>query len=1121
MPTFLRLQTTFEALARIVWVGLVVSALSGAVAHGQAASQISGTTKDVTGAVIPGVEVTATQTDTGLNRTVMTDAGGLFVFPDLPTGPYRLEATKAGFQKFVQTGIQLQVGASPVIPVLLSVGEVSQSVEVSANASSIETEKLGVGTVMENQRVLELPLNGRNLVDMVALTPGAVQTGTSPVWSMQTGSYYSVGGGQNYGVYYSVDGAPYVHLYDATNLPYPFPDALQEFKVSTSTQGAAEGMHSGGGVSGVVKSGTNAFHGDAFEFLRNGALDARNFFAAQTDTLKRNQFGGVIGGPILKNKLFFFVGYEGTTVRQSPISTVSFVPTAAMEAGDFTAYESAACQGTNKTLPAPFVNNRISASLLSPQALAIASKLPQTSDPCGRYLTGNLVSQYLWQVPARFDYQLSAKHFIFGRYLANKVNQVVPFTLTPNNLLTTNANGADDLFQSSVLGDTYLISPTTVNSFHISVNRIAEIHPGATFLGPSDVGINAYSYITHSMDISVTGGPTVGGTVQNNLNNFDTYSTINDDVSLIRGAHQIAFGGDVTLGLVDAHFNVRSTGNFNFAGVAASSGGSGQGMVDFLRGTLSTFRESSPNPLIVSQRFMGLYAQDTWKVTQRLTLNYGLRWEPFFPQNVKNKSVYSFSVPAFEQGLVSKVYTNAPAGLTYPGDTGFNDNSAMSRQLNDLQPRVGLAWDPKGDGKTAIRAGAGIAYDFVNMQLLHNSVCFAPFCDDTTVQGPISLANPWATTPGGDPFPTCCPSSPPHGVYPIGAAQYMPIAKDIKTPEQYTWNVAIQRQVTPSWFTSASYVGSQAIHLWDLQELNPGVFLGTGPCTLSTPSGPVNYSVCSTTGNLSNRRLLNLQNPIGAESITYVTEFVSGGTQNYNGLMLNTTWRPEKNLSVNANYTWSHCIGDATIGGTVPNPGQGGPGLGLVVPNRALDRGNCVSDRRNILNLTVVGQSPRFANSALRMVGTGWTLSGIYRFSSGAPLSVLAGLDQALNGMQSSERANQVLPNTSGGTACGTSAPCVSWLNPAAFAQPALGTYGNIGALNVLGPNFWQFDMALTRQFAIHEGHHIELRGEAFNILNGVRFNNPAVALSSSSTFGRILSAQDPRILQLALKYVF
>jgi hypothetical protein len=1083
----------FAGLAAVV-------ALTASVAFSQAVSQISGVAHDMSGAVVAGAEITATALDTGVKRSTSTDESGNYTLPNLPPGPYRLEAAHTGFRTYVQTGIALQVDSNPVIPVVLGVGDVTQIVEVEANATLVETQKLGVGTVMENQRILELPLNGRTPTDLIALTGAAVQTGGSPIWSMNTGVTISVAGGQNYGVYYGLDGAPNINLYDSTNMPLPFPDALQEFKVETSTQNAQTGTHSGAQINAVTRSGSNSFHGDAFEFLRNGDLNARNFFAASRDTLKRNQFGGTVGGPILKNKLFFFAGYQGTTIRQTPISTTAFIPTALMDAGDFTTYASAACQGRPINLGGPFVNNKIAASQMSPAALKIAATLPKTSDPCGRFLTGNLVSQFLWQAPARIDYQLSEKHSIFGRWLGTKINTVAPYTLSPKNILTTTGGSTDDLSQSLTLGDTYLFSGTRVNAFRASLGRVGADHEASDFFGPTDLGINAYSNLPHEMLLTVPGAFSLGASLFAHEPIAFTFLEGNDDFSWIHGSHQFAIGGNFAHSLVDITANVRSIGNYTVNGQTT-----GLALADFLAGDLSQMRQSATNGIIVAQYLSGLYAQDTWKLKPRLTLTYGLRWEPFTPMQVKDGKVYTFSLARYNAGITSTIYHGAPAGFYYPGDPGFNGKSGMNSHYANFEPRAGLAWDPFGDGKTSIRVGAGISYDFVNEQIYANENNVAPFSGDTTVNGPVPLDNPWQGFPGGNPFPYTRSYTNP--TYTVGAV-YMPIPPDLNTPEIYTWNLTLQRQFSSSLFVSASYVGTHAIHLWDAIELNPGVFI---------PGS-------STTGNLNSRRLLNLADPVKAKYISNLTAFDDGATSNYNGMILSTAWRAVRGVSINANYTWSHCIGDQNWGGSIPNPGQNYVHLN----NRALDRGNCSfatasSDRRNLFNLTVVAQTPRLSNHALRLVASGWTASAIYRFSSGAPLTILSGLDQALIGF-SQQRANQVLPNpvsATQGSGCANVAPCISWLNASAFQQPALGTLGNLGTYNVLGPGFFQFDMALVRQFGIRERHRVEFRAEAFNVTNSLRANNPGTTLSTPSSFGNILSAQDPRIMQMAMKYTF
>src|SRR5437870_5816325 len=345
---------------RFIHIALLVFALSSADVWGQATAQISGAARDQSGAVLPGVEVMATQTETGISRTAVTNETGSYVLPNLPIGPYKIEAALPGFRTYVQSGIVLQVNSSPVINATLEVGQVSETVEVQANATLVETRNSGIGQVVENARILELPLNGRNVVELVALAgaaaPAVTLTGSSRDPFVQ--GNVSVAGGLNTGLGYKLDGADHNNPYQGSYLSMPFPDAMQEFKVETSATSAKQGGKSAGSISLVTKSGTNDFHGDLFEFVRNGIFNARNAFAPTRDTLKRNQYGATVGGPVMANKLFFFGGYQGTTIRQDPPDRISFVPTAAMLAGDFTAFASPACNaGRQITLRAPFVNN--------------------------------------------------------------------------------------------------------------------------------------------------------------------------------------------------------------------------------------------------------------------------------------------------------------------------------------------------------------------------------------------------------------------------------------------------------------------------------------------------------------------------------------------------------------------------------------------------------------------------------------------------------------------------------------------------------------------------------------------------------------------------------------------
>src|SRR6476659_8963543 len=406
--------------ASLVIVALVWSTSGSAWAQAIAGSQLSGVVHDSSGAPIPGVEVTATKTDTGQVRTVFSAADGAYALPNLPVGPYQLKVVLQGFNTYVRDGIVLQVGSNPEINVSLSVGAISEQVTVTANSTLVETKNTGVGQVIDNQRVMELPLNGRQATELIFLSGLAT---SAPAGDLNTNKNFptvtiSVAGGQANGITYIMDGGTHNDPFNNLNLPTPMPDALQEFKVETSSLPARYGHHGASSVNLVTKSGTNAFRGNVFEFVRDYHFNARNFFAPTRDSLKRNQFGGTIGGPIVRDKLFFFDGYQGRIEKSNPPTSTSFVPTAAMLAGDFSAIASPACSGRQITLAASagFTNNTINPALFNPVALNILKHIPVSTDPCGRLQYGIPNNSTQHQNLARGDYTISASQSLFARY---------------------------------------------------------------------------------------------------------------------------------------------------------------------------------------------------------------------------------------------------------------------------------------------------------------------------------------------------------------------------------------------------------------------------------------------------------------------------------------------------------------------------------------------------------------------------------------------------------------------------------------------------------------------------------------------------------------------------------
>jgi hypothetical protein len=469
---------------------------------------------------------------------------------------------------------------------------------------------------------------------------------------------------------------------------------------------------------------------------------------------------------------------------------------------------------------------------------------------------------------------------------------------------------------------------------------------------------------------------------------------------------------------------------------------------------------------------------------------------------MRDAAIFNFSTDRFVRNVKSTVFTNAPAGFTYPGDPGFIGKSGTKTHWADLSPRVGVAWDPRGDGRMSVRSSYSLAYDR-NAATLHiNTHTAPPWGFQVNISRPAGgLDDPYRGITGGNPFPAAFgPDTP----FPQGGS-FLVLPKDIDVTKVHAWNLSFERQVGREWAASATYLGNYTTGLWNLTALNPGVYIPGGPCTLSDGR---TYDPCSTTANLNARRLLSTQNWAQGQYMGYVDAYDSRGTQIYNGLLTSVQRRSANGLGVNANYTLSRCIGSPNSAGVNPNVGNG-----FIDPNNIdYDRGYCNSDRRHIFNLTLTYQTPRVGNAVASAITGDWRVAGILRMASGAFLNITSGLDNALTGANS-QRPNRALDNPYGDKTLS------NYLNPNAFAQPAPGTLGNVRRNSVEGPGSRVVDAALARIFRVGS-RQFEGRIEAFNVFNWTRWGAPVTTLNSP-TFGQILSADDPRILQFAVKYTF
>jgi len=1036
--------------------------------------QISGTVVDPTGSAVPDARVTAKQTLTGFTRTVMSSGEGAYLLPQLPVGPYQLTVEKVGFKTFVQTGITMQVGDESQVKVTLSVGEVTQRVEVMANAVMLDTSETAVSTVIDQARIVELPLNGRQATDLIVLAGAAANSRNGgAVGSKNYPSSVALAVAGGFGVNYLMDGADNEDVFTNVNQPFPFPDALQEFSVETSVTSASHGLHPGATVNVVTKSGTNRIHGDVFEFIRNGAFNARNYFAASRDTLHRNQYGGTVGGPILRDKLFFFGGYQGTRNRQTPQGQTAFVPTPAMLNGDFSA-----CNNGPHLDPTKY----------SAPAVKLATKyFPVPTDPCGKITFGIPTTGDEDQFIGRGDWTKSSKQTFFARYFVTDYRN--PAVFDGVHILNSARPGVLSRAQNAVVGHTYVFSTSIVNSAHFRFSR-TRINRGAApnLINPTDLGVKINSLVKNFLDVSATGSFATGcGTCAPGHFNTNSYQGA-DDIDYVLGKHHIGIGGEYFRNTLGWLANTVSNGQFVFNGSLT-----GSPLSDFLLGRVSSVGVGAPLAIRPYQNIVSAYVQDSWEAGPNLTVTAGLRWEPLLPEADASGIGVRFDHAAFTAGIKSQVYTNAPPGFFYFGDKGI-PKSFVTRNWHNFAPRVGIAYHPNR-GNTVVRASYGIFY--VQPILMYNERYsqVSPFGDLITLTDPSGgFADPFQQL-GGDPFPI--PTPPPQNAFFVNFGSFINMLPSMPTPYVQQWNFAVEGQALPNLLLKATYIGNKGTHLWNQTEANPAVYTGS-PTT-------------STVATTSTRRVLYRENPSPTAGglVGSIAQADPEGTSNYNAIIISANKRFSQNFSVLSNYTWSHCLNIADNANDLAFPQYQNPN------DASAEYGPCSYDHRHIMTLSIVAISPnKYANAFARRLLSDWEVSTIFRTQSGEFLNAVSGADNSRTGV-GNDRPNFVRPSRL------QARTIAAWFDKTAFTQNPIGTFGNVRRNTILGPAFNGFDLGFGRKVKFTESLDFQFRAEAFNVLNHTNFSDPGSNLSNASTFAKITASGDPRIIQLSAKIHF
>lgn len=1073
--------------------------------------QIQGIVTDTTGAPVPGATVDATETESGLQREATTGPDGGYLIPNLPVGPYQLKVNKAGFETYEQSGITIQVGNNLRIDMPLKVGGASETVQVTSEASMVQTEDQSVSQVIDAQRVIDLPLNGRQATQLILLSgasataPSGDNVGSKNYPSEVT---LSVAGSQGTQTEYLMDGADNTDSFSNVNLPFPFPDALGEFSVQTSGLAAQYGFHPGAVVNAVTRSGTNAFHGTVFDFLRNNYFNATNYFSKVSgirDTLKRNQFGGVIGGPIVKNKVFFFGGYQGTIVHQQSANTKYFLPTQAILNGDWTAYATA----NKKSLKAPFSNNMINPSAYNQSAVQLVTKfLPLSTYPdgSGTYYFGPPNPNTEHQFIGRVDWNKSEKQTLFVRYYITHYFQSGFFN---NNLLNTANPQLNDQEQSGTFGHTYSISSNMVNSFHASGTR-SFINRGqvSSLINPKTVGINVSTPVPNYIYMAVSGDFTLScGTCETYQVTTNSENLI-DDVFWTRGKHHFAYG----VNWIHNHMNLQGTNNAN--GQFSFDGSfTGDALADFMLGDLKSLYQGNNTGSTFSKNVLGLYMQDSYQMTPRLTVNAGVRWESDLPEVETAGRGDSFSMSAFLAGTTSSVFKTAPPGLLFVGDPGI-PKGYINNHWDHFQPRVGLAWDPRGKGRESVRGSYTIGFSQPIVYMEDRYENNAPYGDAITINPPAgTLSNPYTGYPGGNPFPQPFPPSKTSAFFPT-AASYFLFPVNMKPSYTQTWNLSLQKQLGANWEISVDYLGNHVVHIPSGNEENPatyipGTWTGTGSCGALTVAPGPNGTACSGTGNTNQRRMTALANPAAGAYYSEISYMYDGSSSLFDGLLITVQHHFANNFTLATHYTYSKCISGGTdvgdLGGnTFQNP-----------YNPAADRSYCGEDFRHNFNTSIVYKTPTRGGVLERMLLGNWGVSPIVTAMSGARVSPTTGTDASLTGV------NVDRPNLIGSPYLNGQGRTVV-LNKASFQANAAGTYGNTRPYEFLGPVYADLDGAITRNFPLPETMQLEFRSECFDCFNHPNLPGPTAALNSSS-FGKITTTTPyaPRILQLSLKLDF
>jgi hypothetical protein len=1063
---------------------------------------------DQSGAAIANASVAATESSTGISRAVATNDSGIFVFPNLPIGTYSLKIAAAGFATQNRPAISLLTGQVIDLPVAMAVGAQTQQITVTSETQQIQTSTSTVAQSVSQEQMRDLPLNGRNPLQLTTLTAGAVLTTAGTESTQQDNTGLSVNGLRATENTYTLDGTIYVDRFFDSVPTMPNPDALQEFTIQASNY-SADHAGSGALVQLSTRSGTSELHGSAWEFLRNTVLNARNYFWSPTKPappFKLNQFGGTVGGPVFKSKkAFFFFSAEDLQQRSAPTPITVQVPTPAELTGDFSAFAThgtalydpstgcgwgqtgtfPSCSGTITDIiskPMDALSAAITKQYLQP---VIALSTPQTSNPAksGEFNTlatstnNNIDStQYL----TRLDYSLGDKDHISGRYFYNQDNFQRPFT-APLGFYAAN------LFrnQSLTISDAHVFSNTLTGAVYVGAYRGARTQipeaPGLKTL--KDLGQNI-NYGSPTENLIPFPGVRAnlsyinifsGGALTQDSTTFDVTAQI---VKLLH-THTLTFGGEVERDRIDMNDYSYTPGDNSFAitqtqppaGTVLQSnltGTPGDQFASFYLGYESSFFQDNGRKAYLRELRPSLFVQDDWKVNGKLTLNLGVRWDPWMPPIDDNGTLVGFNLanPSFQ----STIAPGAPKGLMFGGDAGTTP-AIYHNNYKDFAPRVGFAYNMLGNGKTVVRGAYGLFYGLPEGLLYQRTDAMQPVDLYLNIPAPPQWDNIYAGYPGGNPFPRG------H----VGPSQFKtysfitPLAGGVLGPAskvEYTqaYNLTIEQDLGRGFAFNVGYVGNHAVHIMASRQFNPAT-----------------YQTGYTVGQENSHRIYQ---GLGAVELADSYEYAMT-----NAVEVNVTRRASHGLTLLSNIVWMKTIDNGSSG----TEGQAGPPNPF---NLQSNRGVADFDQALRFTASVNYALPHFnLNGIAGGLANGWQANGILTSQSGLPINITSGVDNSISGV-GNDRAD-FNPGVSIARPSGLS-KIQAWFNPAAFKTNTVGTFGNVPRNYLRGPGYEDLDLSLFKDIFTEHRIHGQFQAEAFNALNHTNLANPASSASSGGTFGVI-----------------